>query len=663
MTLPSLRLPLLLAPLLLITCSSPRPSSAPSHTAALVPLTNTQIIADFEQPNPPATWVPQSPASQPATEPSTQPATLQRSALRPHAGLWALAAANITANGAILFTPPHPLDLSRFNLFTAQITHANPPAQNGEFTASLALTDADGKTIESDAFPVLSTWQPIPFDLRSAYDQGLDTSRITAIAINLHAGEGHEPITIQTDTWSAQSLSHIYTGDRLKGAPKSFFVESQGTHLSIGSVGQYEILLSDRGASTEPPPAVATAPSENTPLQNSAPWLQIFLPPPPAKSNQPPRKVLGQFGTGLFLLDQSALDALKPFRRQSPDAPSSSAVPSSTPLPQSWSLPTVSWPASLAPNLSRIQWQVAWTSPIAALVQGTQESGPYDRLGEPAVTIKWQLMIYQWGQVFVHVQWTKSGELAPPPPNPVSWALVLDDRLENDSSTGTQFTESNDAQERLLSSIYPATFRDGLVTALPHQMQSAGPIAMIARTTPQKDTWWWAAAALTPSLQSHRHFFGAGLAPAENANPTQGQADCMLLVNDPNPLTKAASFGQYLVPPKIILRQGELDRNFPGDSDNDGFVESLGFQVIRLANGRATFSIYPQERPIFYPACLFTIPAAERDALDLKHSRLLINIDGKQFNSPPQFPDGSFLLQIPYVLDRPVSVEAILVKQ
>ena len=110
-------------------------------------------------------------------------------------------------------------------------------------------------------------------------------------------------------------------------------------------------------------------------------------------------------------------------------------------------------------------------------------------------------------------------------------------------------------------------------------------------------------------------------------------------------------------------RQGELDLTYPGDADGDGFVESSGFQAIRLANGRATFTIYPQGRPIYFPAFLFTVPAAEWTALDLKHSRLLVTIDGKLFDDPPQFPDGGFLLQLPYEIDQPVSVEAIVVKK
>jgi hypothetical protein len=137
----------------------------------------------------------------------------------------------------------------------------------------------------------------------------------------------------------------------------------------------------------------------------------------------------------------------------------------------------------------------------------------------------------------------------------------------------------------------------------------------------------------------------------------------MLLVNAPPALTQAGSFSQYLQPPRLRIRQGELDRNFPGDTDNDGFVEPYGFQVIRLTNGRAAFTVFPDNRPLFYPPFLFTIPALERAGLDLPHARLLINIDGKQFADPPQFPDGSFLLQLPYTLDRPVSIEAVLIKK
>jgi hypothetical protein len=252
---------------------------------------------------------------------------------------------------------------------------------------------------------------------------------------------------------------------------------------------------------------------------------------------------------------------------------------------------------------------------------------------------------------------------------PVSWVLAVDNGAV-DRATGAR----QDANaERLLAEVYPVAVRDGLQTALPHRMQTGNPVALIGRTATAngslaKDAWWWATARLAgqggggaaDGGDRRLKLMGVGLGSAQAA---ANAADCMLLVNTPNALMKAAAFGQYLVPPKVLCRQGEVDRNFPGDADNDGFVESYGFQVVRLASGRATFTIYPQGRPIFYPTYLFTVPAVERESLDLAHSRVLINIDGKQFADPPQFPDGSFLLQVPFVLDKPVTVEAILVKR
>ena len=213
---------------------------------------------------------------------------------------------------------------------------------------------------------------------------------------------------------------------------------------------------------------------------------------------------------------------------------------------------------------------------------------------------------------------------------------------------------------------------------MPHQMQLGSPIGMIAKTGLgvgwEKGLWWWAEGP----PPSGKKVFGAGISAREGAEGRSGPVDCMLLVSEANALAMAGSFGQYLVPPRVKVRQGELDRNFPGDVDNDGFVDSYGFEVVRLSRGRASFVVDPRVsgqlsvasgtkdegvRPLFYPVILFTVPAVERDDVDLKHSRVLVNVDGKQFEDPPQWPDGSFLLQLPYVIDRPVGVEAILVKK
>jgi hypothetical protein len=644
--------PALLSCLALLSCQQPVATTKPAVG------TPQHLLLDFEKPDLSVTWIAAAAPStdpSPSTEPATQPAIqaaappLLRNSVKPHAGLWSLATnfpEAAQAAGQIRYTPPQPLDLGSFDLLTAQVSHEGPPSRNGQWQAWLRVTDESGQTAEGDHFPILSTWQGVTLDLAKAFDGDLDPSRIASISLFLQPDPSRpppdEPLNIKTDSWATQKETRVHQGSSV-GAPRSFFVESRATAIHVGSVGQYEMVISDQGI-----------------VPAGQPWLKVYSAPAPAAGQSPagPRLVLGQPSTGLYLLDQDGL-SMSPVRNAtSDDVPpgANEILPLGNLATRSFNSATHwSWPASINHAGSTLHWQVTWTSPVAAIIEGRQEAGGFDQLGEPLLTATWRLMIYQWGQVFVDVRWTRTGDPESPGSitRPVSWMLQSLNRPDSD-------TPPSDAEQRLLAEIYPATFRDGLATALPHRMQSHLGVAMIAPANLQKNNFWWARDA-NPT----RWIFGTGLATplatAVNA-PNSGEATCMLLVNSPNGLQTAGCFGQYLVPPKIIVRQGELDRNFPGDSDNDGFVESYGFQVVRLAAGRAAFTLYPQERPIFYPPVLFTVPAAERNTLDLKHSTLLINIDGKQFANPPQFPDGSFLLQVPYVLDRPVSVEAILVK-
>ncbi|HVT80013.1 MAG TPA: hypothetical protein VHM90_05095 [Phycisphaerae bacterium] len=582
------------------------------------PATAGTLLLDFEKPDTTVEWVPANATSIPTTtEPaSTEAASaIQRIAQRPEGGLWSLGV-SLKEAGEIRWTPTKPVDLGANDVLTAQFAHLGTAADNGACTARIVLTDADGRVARGDAYPVKSKWAGVRFDLKKAFDEGLDIARVTRITVELHPTRVFSPdapLLVQTDTWAATRESRIYLGDPA-GAAKSFYVQSRGDRIRVGSVGQYEMYIWNRAG-------------------DGGGWLEAFGP-------GRERKLVGQQDTGLMLLDQAALDAIGTQRKQTAESAASAGAAAPT-------LPAVAgsaWPAG-AKGLSTLHWDVVWTSPVGAIIEGKQEVGPYDRLGEPAVTLKWRLMVYQWGQVFVNAAWTRIGE--GDVTLPVTWALALD-------ASAKQPPEASPVEtpvDRLLADVYTPRFRQGLATALPDRMQIDCPVAMIARTTPQKNTWWWAA-------DERQHLFGAGI-----GNPAAGESSCMLLVNSPNALMKAGSFGQYLDPPKIVMRQGELELTYPGDADNDGFVESYGCQAIRLANGRATFTIYPQERPIFYPAFLFTVPAAEREAVNLKNSRLLINVDGKQFADPPVFPSGSFLLQLPYVLDRPVSVEAVLVKK
>ncbi len=215
-----------------------------------------------------------------------------------------------------------------------------------------------------------------------------------------------DPLLVQTDSWTARSEFHDYIGTRI-GAPKTFYVERKGTRLSVGMVGQYEMTFFDRGGNS----------NGNIPQR---PWITF--------SNGPKRTLtLGQPGTGLMLLDQDAYDQLASLTQQS-------KAPVSDPHVDAL-LPKMGWPLRAGVS-AHWSWQCAWTSPVAAIVEVLEEVGPYDRVGQPAVTMKWRFMIYQWGQVFVHLEWTKSDASAIS--DPITWALILNRNVENTHNSGIQ---------------------------------------------------------------------------------------------------------------------------------------------------------------------------------------------------------------------------------
>jgi hypothetical protein len=698
-----------------ILASCGHPKASPAHAAPIAADPHVREIADFEAPDADALrWVPLAvPATQASTAPGegAQPGVLSRSSLRPFAGLWSERVVIVkpavmeggaqpsdaatlpaekggdtgarsgsarfertpaAAGGTILRDFAQPADFGAFDQLTSQILQTGQPSLNGSYLASLELVDADKKTVRGDAFPITSRWQEVGIDLHWAFDQGLDVSRIISMGVRIEpvsaAGEDLQAFDIQTDAWKAVKQERTYLpAPRSAGvggagaAEKKFFIEAQGHRLKVGTSDLFEMDFWDRGGA-----------------MNAAELRPSFE----VSSLKPRRLLLGTPGTGLFLLDSSGMENLSASLRRTADDAGEMGQASARGREGAPAEALCSWPLKPGmPALMRSHWEVVWTSPLAAIVELKQEYGPYDRLGEPGTLLSWRFMIYQSGQVFVHVEWTRdaagrggAGGLGGSSENenggPVSWGLALDERVIDHSraASGIQAGAAGDG-ERLLTELYPLAIRNAVNSVLPHRMQTGDPIGLIGKTAATSDgaglapnPWWWARIS-TGGEAAREEVKVVGVGINAPAGAARAHADCMLLLNAPNALTRAAAASQYLSPPKVLVRQGELDRNFPGDAENDGFVEAYGFQVVRLAGGRAAFAIYPQGRPIFFPAYLFTIPAVERESLDLGHSRLLINVDGKQFADPPQFPDGSFLLQLPYVLDKPVEVEALLVRR
>jgi hypothetical protein len=480
--------------------------------------------------------------------------------------------------------------------------------------AAVVVEDSHGNRFVGDFYPVTGKWFTVPLDLNYAAEHSaVDLQAITTVGVALRPG-GKVPVEVMTDSWMLSASKRAYWPIPVgAGSPaaKGFYVRREGGALRIGQSEQWQMTFYKRAGQERG-------------------WLEVTR----GKGAQ---VVMGQQGTGLMILDQEAWDGLEKGVARTPMTAEAIAG-----LGQGRA-PGYAWPGSVG-DTSTWDWRVAWTSPVAVQVDVKQTSGAVDELGRPAVVIDWKFTVYRSGQVYVHASWTRQGGSTP---DPVSWALILSKAAVN---------MPQKTPERLLTALYPPNYR---AETMPHQMQVGNPVAMIAKSDPgERDLWWW-------TEVGDKRIFGVGLPKGIRE---KGPVDCLLIVsdltvNDPNSLAEAATFSQYLQPPTLKFRMGELDRSFPGDRDNDGMAEAYGFQTIRMAHGRAVFTIVPGERPLVSPAFLLTVPPGEKEAVDLKHSHVLINVDGKQFEDPPQWPDGSFLWQYPGVLTRSVVVEVTLEKK
>jgi hypothetical protein len=268
-------------------------AAAPAVTAAQAGGVKWMLL-DFETPDVPVVWTPRAAATapgartQPASGGGARPASvppfvlLQRTNVKPQQGRWS-ASVPVIGPGEVRLAPAKPLDMSGYDLLTVQVAQADAGARNGECVARLRITDSSGRMAEGDLYPVVDGWRAVPLDLRAAGRQGVDLSRIVSVGLELERVSGGAlALAVKTDAWAAEANMRGYVGSSL-GAAKSFFVESRGAGIHVGSVGQYEVVVEDRGDVTA-----------------AAPWMRVY-------GGLPLREVIGQAGTGLYLLDADSL--------------------------------------------------------------------------------------------------------------------------------------------------------------------------------------------------------------------------------------------------------------------------------------------------------------------------------------------------------------------
>lgn len=331
----------------------------------------------------------------------------------------------------------------------------------------------------------------------------------------------------------------------------------------------------------------------------AAPWLEL------RKGGQ---QLMGQAGTGLMLLDQAAYEALGPVDRP---AIQKLRVAPAPPRP---------YPGSL----STAQWNVVWATEAGALVEVKQVAGPYDGLGRPAWAYTWRFMIHPSGQVYVQLTSHREGNAEVLPPMSIALAYVGDSAFPNTPD------------------IHPVSW------------QQASPVAMLPKFPGDNANLWWAARAKGADDQTLT-VFGAALP----FDMRQGALQCLLNVDDRSALDALANYAMPVMP---AVTSGALDRTYPGDRDNDGFVDAYGFYAMRLTNGRGAWSIGPQGKfRLGHPLFLVTLPPEDRVRTDLAAHDLMIAVDGKALTGIPRFTDGGFLVRLPWTIARPVQVEARLV--
>ena len=90
-----------------------------------------------------------------------------------------------------------------------------------------------------------------------------------------------------------------------------------------------------------------------------------------------------------------------------------------------------------------------------------------------------------------------------------------------------------------------------------------------------------------------------------------------------------------------------VDRNRPGDANNDGYDESRGSYHILATGPRLELKLVPQSTALARPVLeIIGMPAGEA----------IVNVEGRLVEDVTRLEDGTLLVQIPTQIDRPTSV-------
>jgi len=102
-------------------------------------------------------------------------------------------------------------------------------------------------------------------------------------------------------------------------------------------------------------------------------------------------------------------------------------------------------------------------------------------------------------------------------------------------------------------------------------------------------------------------------------------------------------------PAEIALPEtmGRVDRNSPGDANNDGYNEQLGAYVLQATSGRLELTMTPRTTPV---------PRPVLQIAGLPEGKALITIEGRLVERSVRLANGQLLVDIPARITRPTLV-------
>lgn len=118
----------------------------------------------------------------------------------------------------------------------------------------------------------------------------------------------------------------------------------------------------------------------------------------------------------------------------------------------------------------------------------------------------------------------------------------------------------------------------------------------------------------------------------------------------PLPTPQRQAFeAQHANPAEIVVNpeMGRLERNTPGDRNNDGYNELWGSYEVHANGPRLELRIEPHTPKLVGPVL---------EVANLPKGKAIVNVDGQVAERIARLPNGNLLVQLPGAIERPVTV-------